>query len=354
MAVRKLTPYPNLQQHNKIMDNVMSAVAQIISPVYLVGGSVRDRLLGREPKDYDFATPLLPDEIESAVRDAGYKAFIAGKRFGTIGFRLHNHHIEITTFRTENYRPGSRKPNVDFVNDITYDLSRRDFTLNAIAERPDGRIVDPFGGRSDIKQRLIRTVGKPEERFQEDPLRMLRAARFASQLGFAIEPETERRAAKRSYHILEVSKERWVQEFDKLLVGDYPERGLQFLASTRLLNYMLPELAIQVGWDQDSPYHALPLWEHTLKTVRLVEPDLVLRWAALLHDAGKPFTRTRNQRGYSNYVHHDLVGAELVEKIGRYMRWSTERTKRVKDLVLRHLNEDSPLLPADGEATKGD
>ena len=334
------------------MTDIFHEVAQIIDPIYLVGGSVRDLLLGKEPKDYDFTTPRTPDDIEKAVRASGRKAFIAGKRFGTIGFRLHGHHIEITTFRSETYEPGSRKPSVKFVHDITYDLSRRDFTINALAQRPDGRIIDPFGGRADLRKKIIRTVGKPEERFHEDPLRMLRAARFAAQFNFQIEEETELRATKRSYHILEVSKERWVQELDRLLISDHPELGLQFLARTRLLHYMLPELGLQVGWDQDSPYHALSLWEHTIKTVRLAPPEVELRWAALLHDVGKPFTRTKNQRGYSNYVHHEEVGAELAEKIGSYLKWSKSRITNVSDLVRDHLKDGSPLLYADGEATK--
>jgi putative nucleotidyltransferase with HDIG domain len=336
------------------MDEVFADVAAIIEPVYLVGGSVRDILLGREPKDYDFTTPLTPDEVEAAIKNSGRRTFNTGKRFGTIGFRLHNHHIEVTTFRSEIYKPGSRKPEVDFVGDITHDLSRRDFTINAIAQRPDGRIIDPFDGRADLKARVIRTVGKPEERFREDPLRMLRAARFASQLNFTIDAETEHRTDKRNYHVLEVSRERWTQELDKLLTSDHPEIGLNFLARSRLLNYLLPELAIQVGWDHDSPYHALELWDHTVKTVRLAPNDINLRWAALLHDVGKPYVRTKNRRGYSNYVHHAQVGAEIAEKIGRYLKWSNDRIATVKHLVLHHLEDDSPLMYADGEATKAD
>lgn len=339
-----------MQQHP--VPEIFQQVSAIVSPVYLVGGSVRDQLLGQEPHDYDFTTPLKPDEIEALVRAAGKKPHLTGKRFGTIGLQLHHHLVEITTFREESYEPGSRKPAVRFVHDITFDLSRRDFTINAMAQRDDGTLVDPFGGRQDLEDGLIRTVGKPQFRFQEDPLRMLRAARFASQLNFRIDDETKLRAHKRARHILEVSQERWVQELDKLLVSEHPERGLHFLADTRLLNYLLPELAIQVGWDQDSPYHELSLWDHTVKTVCLAPNDVEIRWAALLHDIGKPYVRTKNRRGYSNYVDHELVGAELVEKIGRYLRWSNHRTQTVHDLVRYHLQPDSPLLAADGAATK--
>lgn len=329
---------------------MIEEVSKIVHPVYLVGGSVRDKLLGLVPKDYDFTTPLTPDEIEEAVRNAGKKPYLTGKRFGTVGFKIDEQLIEVTTFRKESYEPRSRKPMVEFVDNITFDLSRRDFTINAIAQRDDGSLVDPFGGQQDLKRKIIATVGKPQDRFKEDPLRMLRAARFASQLGFSIEAETEAKTAKRAHHILYVSKERWVQELDKLLLSDDPSLGLQFLAQTRLLHFMLPELAMQVGWDQDSPYHELDLWEHTIKTVCLTEKDINLRWAALLHDIGKPYTRTINKRGYSNYVYHDAVGAEMILKIGSYLRWSKERVSMVSDIVKEHLDFSSPLHQADSDA----
>lgn len=310
-------------------------------------------LLGKAPHDYDFATPLTPDEIEAAVRAAGKRPYTTGKRFGTIGFKIDSHLIEVTTFRLESYTPGSRKPQVEFVDDITHDLSRRDFTINAMAMREEGSIVDPFGGHDDLHHRLIRTVNKPFARYNEDPLRMLRAARFASQLGFDVEEQTEHQAAKKAHKILDVSKERWVQELDKLLLSDHPAQGLDFLARTRLINFMIPELALQVGYDQDSPYHELELWQHTVKTVSLTPNDLTLRWAALLHDVGKPYVRTKNRRGYSNYVYHELVGAELTEKIGHYLKWPSQRISAVSRLVKDHLNTDSPLHDADAAALHG-
>lgn len=323
-----------------------------MSPVYLVGGSVRDMLLGQASHDYDFATPLLPQEVEAAVRAAGRRPYTTGRRFGTIGFKVEERLIEVTTFRLETYSPGSRKPQVEFVDNITYDLSRRDFTINAMAMKEDGALIDPFNGRGDLSKRLIRTVNKPYERYNEDPLRMLRAARFAAQLGFNIETETERQAAKKAHKILEVSKERWVQELDTLLVAKHSELGLGFLARTRLVNFMIPELGIQVGYDHDSPYHQLELWDHTIKTVSLTPNDLLLRWAALLHDIGKPYTRVTNKRGYSNYTFHELIGSILVEKIGWYLKWPSERTRRVSDLVHDHLKPESPLHDADAAATR--
>lgn len=334
---------------------IFQAVGAIVQPVYLVGGSVRDLLRGQPPHDYDFATPLLPDDVEAAVRASGAKPHIIGKRFGTIGFKIGDHSVEVTTFRTERYTPGSRKPDVTYTTDLTYDLSRRDFTINAMALRADGHVVDPFGGASDLRDRIIRTVNKPYDRYHEDPLRMLRAARFAAQLGFVVDTDSEKHAAKKADLILTVSKERWVSELDKLLVAANPTPGLEFLAMTRLLHFILPELAVQIGYQQHSPYHQLDLWQHTLKTVRLSPPELTVRWAALLHDVGKPFVETRNRRGYSNYAFHDVVGAELVRKIGHYLKWSKDRTTRIAELVRNHIHDDdSPLGPADADARFAD
>lgn len=321
-------------------------VNKTIEPVYMVGGSVRDELLGKQPKDYDFATPLKPDEIEEKVRAAGRRPFLTGKRFGTIGFKAAGELVEVTTFRSEKYHTGSRKPEVEFVNDITSDLSRRDFTINAIAKRGN-RYIDPFGGRLDLIEGLIKCVGVPKDRFSEDPLRMLRAARFAAQLKFDVDQLTESTAKKISYKILHVSRERWVQEMDKLLMTEKPSVGLDFLARTRLLNYMIPELAIQVGYDQDSPYHELTLWEHTLSTVDLTDPVLEWRWAAFLHDVGKPFVAILNKKGYHNYIHHDLVGAELADKIGGYLKWSNSRREVVSKMIFEHLQDSSPIRKAD-------
>ena len=320
-------------------------VEDIISPVYVVGGAVRDELMGRKPSDYDFATPHSPDEIEQAVRDYGRRPYITGKRFGTVGVRFEGNVVEITTFRAEVYTRGSRKPDVEFLSDITADLGRRDFTINALARR-GRKIIDPFEGVNDIESKVIRAVGHPNHRFREDPLRLLRAARFASQLEFTVEDGTKKSAGKLAHKILGVSKERWSQEMDKLLIGTGVCVGLDFLADTRILNLILPELSLQVGYDQNSKYHDLTLWEHTKKVVEATQKDKVLRWAALLHDVGKPFVRT-DKEDRSNYVHHERLGAEIVWKIARHLRWSNERRDEVVELVLHHLDKESELKEAD-------
>lgn len=337
--------------------------------LYLVGGSVRNRLLGAPRGDLDFCTPSPPEEIESAIQKTGRKAFMTGKRFGTIAFRHEGEMVEITTFRTETYG-SSRKPEVEFVQDIVQDLSRRDFTVNAMAVDEKGKLIDPFSGYADLKAEKIRFVGNPTFRINEDPLRMLRACRLAAQFIFVPTTETKEKISENAVKILRISRERWTMELDKILMSSHPHRGLDILAHTELLRFILPEIWIQFHYDQNSPYHGLSLFEHTKKTVQLTPKDLSLRWASLLHDVGKPFaridktvrpglftvdalkhwTRYWKKETQANYPHHAEIGAELVEKIGRYFKWSNERIKTVKSLVLDHLKNGSPLERADGDS----
>jgi tRNA nucleotidyltransferase (CCA-adding enzyme) len=333
--------------------NIESDVQAIIGDVYLVGGCVRDELLGNTPKDYDFATPLPPDEIENRVKAAGRRAYTTGKRFGTIGFTLNRQFIEVTTFRSETYGKDGRKPEVLFVNDINQDLGRRDFTINAIAKR-DTRLIDPYGGRLDLLAKKIKPVGNGTERIKEDPLRMLRAARFAAQLDFEVDPNFIGTMRKHSQKILQISRERWMQEMDKLLLSNNPIAGLHVLADTYLLKFMLPELWIQIGYNQDSPYHELNLWQHTIATVAASPADIDLRWSALLHDIGKPFTRTQNKHGYSNYLMHDIVGAYIVEGIASRLKWSNQRRDTVVHTISTHMSDDNPIRQADNSSKKLD
>jgi len=328
------------------MNNLYNKVKEIVSPVYLVGGSVRDKLLGKEPKDYDFTTPLLPETIEQKIKESGRKVYLIGKRFGTIGFKIDGDVIELTSFRTEKYREGNRKPDVIFVGDLEADLSRRDFTINAMAMK-DETLHDPFCGEQDLIAKVIRCVGKPSERFKEDPLRMLRAGRFASQLGFNIEEVTFDMCSQLNYKILEISKERWGMELDKILLSDNPTIGLDFLMHTRLMNFMLPEIALQLDYDQTNPHHSLTLWEHTKQVIEATPKDIELRWSALLHDIGKPFVRRLKKEGHCNYHKHDMLGKEMVLKLATYLRWSNTRKENVAHLVFKHMTDDSPLKEAD-------
>jgi len=332
------------------MDNALiNKVKEFITPVYMVGGSVRDMLLGKEPKDYDFCTPLLPEEIENCIKKSGKKAYLVGKRFGTIGCKVDGQMVEITTFRTEKYKDGNRKPEVSFISDLREDLARRDFTINSLAY--DGiNVIDYFDGEKDLKRPLIKCVGKANERFKEDPLRLLRACRFTSQLGCGLEEYTYEMMKELNYKILEISKERWVSELDKLLIGERVDTGLNLLERTRLLNYIIPELSLQVDYEQNNPHHTLTLWEHTKKVVMNTPLDIEMRWGALFHDIAKPFMRKDKSDGTSNYHKHDLVGAECVLKIADYLKWSNERKNNVYNLVLHHMDDNSPLRKADMEA----
>lgn len=345
-----------MQVDDKIK-SVCDSVIDVISPSYLVGGCVRDILLNRPINDLDFCTPLLPDDIEQKIIDSGRKCLNIGKKFGTLGMKyqsdpkIKSDIIEITSFRREAYKPGNRKPEVEFVGNITADLSRRDFTINSMAlSTKDYHLTDPFNGQEDLKNKIIRCTGNPTERFKEDPLRMLRACRFASQLGFDIEEQTFKKMKEHSHYIIDVSKERWTAELDKLLMGDYVEKGLIYLFESGMLACMIPELALQFKYDQHSEYHKLTLDNHTIQVVKNTPKDINLRWAALLHDVGKPVAQTYKLTGDYGYYKHELIGAEIVDHIGLYLKWSNERREMIVGLVRKHMDEDSPLREADVNA----
>jgi poly(A) polymerase len=259
------------------MEKALAIQKQVIEvlgtdEVYLVGGSVRDIVLGQEAKDFDFTTPMLPDEVEAKVKASGRRAYAIGKKFGTIGFKVEVEprvfeYVEVTTFRSEVYTSKSRKPEVQFVPSLDEDLARRDFTFNAMVLKVDGTIYDPYGGRIDILKRLINTVGLPKDRIQEDPLRILRAARFAARYGFTIDPNFIGKARHLADRIYDVSIERWVQELDKMLVSEHYEEGQEALHMMGMWYRILPEMYGE---------NVLPLDDLDLGT------DVDLAWAKLL------------------------------------------------------------------------
>lgn len=337
-------------------------------PVYLVGGAVRDHLMNIEPKDYDFCTPVEPDEIEKLVIQSNLttgKAYTVGKRFGTIGCKMEIggkfEMVEITTFRTEKYKKGDRKPDVEYVKTIHEDLSRRDFTINAIAIRlHEGRlkVIDPFGGQQDLEAGVIRAVGHPKQRFKEDPLRILRAVRFACRLGFTIEENTEKKMKLKGIYLLNISKERWMMEMDKILLSEYVGQGLRLLWKNELFKFIIPELQLQFNYDQNSKYHKYLLHIHTKKVVEATPKDLNLRWAALLHDIAKPFVRTDKPIIIpalsdkpvfikTNYIGHEKLGADMVLRLAIHLKWSNDRRDNVVELVRNHLEDDCPLREYD-------
>jgi len=305
----------------------------------LVGGSVRDAFLDLSPDekgDVDVATDARPDEVERVVRGWADHVWLQGQRFGTVGCEKDGVRIEVTTFRAEVYRPESRKPEVAFADDIEADLSRRDFTINAMALRlPDPELVDPFGGAADLAAKRLRTPLEPEVSFLDDPLRMMRAARFIA--AFALEPDPELVAAVEELHgrMEIVSAERIRDELSKLLVLPDPSAGLWFLCRTGLSDEFLPELnAMQL--QQDPIHQHKDVLAHTIAVVRKTRSELRVRLAALLHDIGKPKTRSVGPGGVS-FHHHEVVGARMAEERLRALRFPTDLVDDVARLVYLHL-----------------
>jgi poly(A) polymerase len=306
--------------------------------LYLVGGVVRDVLLGvdRDGKDLDFTTDAKPDEIESIVRGWADALWTQGKKFGTIGLKKDGRDLEITTHRAEVYTPDSRKPSVEFADAVEADLSRRDFTVNAMALRlPDTELIDPFGGLVDLGERRLRTPLAPDVSFSDDPLRMLRAARFIA--GYELEPAPELVVAVSSMHdrLSIVSPERVRDELDKLLVVPRPGSGLWFLVRTGLAAEFLPELP-GLELEQDPIHRHKDVLAHTIAVVERAPADRLLRLAALFHDVGKPRTRRVGGGGVS-FHHHEVVGARMTRDRMRELRYSNEDVDAVTRLVELHL-----------------
>ena len=306
--------------------------------LFLVGGVVRDLILGRvgEHNDLDFATDATPTETVRVIRGWADRQYLVGARFGTVGARAGDRRLEITTFREEVYRAEDRKPVVTFSKDVEVDLSRRDFTINAMAvSLPDGVFVDPFGGVKHLASRTLETPLDPEVAFSDDPLRMLRAARFVSQLD--AEP-TERVVAAISAmrdRLGIVSAERIRGELDRLLVGARPAKGLALAVDSGLAEGFLPELPA-LALEQDPVHRHKDVLKHTYAVVERCEPDLALRLAALLHDVGKPATREITPAGVQ-FHHHEVVGARMARERLQALRYPTHVVDDVTRLIELHL-----------------
>jgi poly(A) polymerase len=309
--------------------------------LYLVGGTVRDLLLGRSADDVDFdlTTDALPDEIERLVGEGAEALWLQGKRFGTVGARRAGRNLEVTTHRAEAYDPSSRKPDVRFAGTVETDLSRRDFTVNAMALRlgaDDPVLIDPFGGADDLAARRLRTPQTPEMSFTDDPLRMLRAARFVA--GYDLEPDPALVAAVVALHdrLEIVSAERLRDELDKLILTERPGLGLWFLVDTGLAAEFLPELpALRVS--QDPAHRHKDVLAHTVAVVERARPHRVLRLAALFHDVGKPKTRSFGPGGRVSFHHHEVVGARMARERLQALRYASEDVAAVSRLVELHL-----------------
>jgi len=312
--------------------------------LYLVGGVVRDAILDRltERHDLDLTTDARPDEVERVLRDWADAVWDQGKRFGTIGARKAERVFEITTHRAEAYSPDSRKPDVEFSTSIEADLSRRDFTVNAMALRLPGagarttpELVDPFDGLTDLAAQRLRTPLSPDESFGDDPLRMMRAARFVAGYGLSPDPDLVAAVTDMRDRLEIVSAERVRDELDKLMVVERPAPGLWFLVTTGLSDQFLPELSA-LGLEQDPIHRHKDVLAHTIAVVEKTPPDRVLRLAALFHDVGKPKTRSFGPEGVS-FHHHEVVGARMTRERMRAMRYPAEDVEVVSTLVELHL-----------------
>ena len=307
---------------------------------FIVGGCVRDALRGAEPHDWDCTTNAKPEAICACFRD--YHVIETGLQHGTVTVVIDRMPIEITTYRIDGAYADHRRPDsVTFTDSLTDDLARRDFTVNAMAYHPERGLIDPFGGTGDLHSGIIRCVGRPQDRFDEDGLRILRAMRFASVLDFSVEPQTAEAIRLQKDLLKHISAERIDTELTKLLCGIGAETVLQ--AFSDVLFTILPELAPMLHFDQQNPHHDYDVYTHTLKVVSACPPEPVLRWAALLHDTGKPHTFTMDARG-GHFYGHAAISKQIAERALKAMKCDRKRFDRVLLLVEKH---DLVLTPTE-------
>lgn len=330
-----------------VIDELGRRFAEAGHELALVGGPVRDAMLGRQHNDLDLTTSAHPDVTEALLKGWADAIWDMGRAFGTIGCRKGPWQVEITTYRSESYDPDSRKPEVEYGDSLAGDLGRRDFTVNAMAVTLPGRVLeDPYGGVVDLAQGVLRTPGRPEDSFSDDPLRMMRAARFAAQLGFGVAPEVVEAMTAMAARIEIISAERVRDELVKLVCAPYPRLGLALLVDTGLADRVLPELPA-LKLERDEHHRHKDVYEHTLTVLEQAMdlehrlpgegPDFVARFAALMHDVGKPRTRKFQGDGTVTFHHHDVVGAKMTRKRMKALRFSNDEIEAVGHLVELHL-----------------
>lgn len=327
---------------------VAAAFAEAGRELAIVGGPVRDALLGRETHDLDFTTDARPDDILAIVTPVSTAQWDVGRDFGTIGARIAGEQVEITTYRADSYDGVTRKPTVEFGDSLEGDLARRDFTVNSMALRvPSRTLVDPTGGVEDLVAKRLRTPSDPAVSFGDDPLRMLRAARFSAQLGFDVDPATEQAMADLRETLSIVSPERIQGELVRLMQTDDPVRGIRLLVDTGLMELVVPEIPA-LRLEVDEHHHHKDVYEHSLTVLRQAialeqernpdaTADVPLRLAALLHDIGKPATRRLEPGGGVTFHHHDIKGARLAKKRLQSLRFDTDTITTVSRLIELHL-----------------
>lgn len=309
---------------------------------YIVGGCVRDKLLGLHPHDYDITTSAKPDEIKRVFKD--FKTILIGEEFGTVGVLMNETLYEVTTFRIDGKYLNFRKPeNVTFSKSLREDLKRRDFTINAMAMDSSGELYDPFGGKKDLDDKILRAVGSPHERIKEDAIRILRAIRFAGRFDFYIEDELFDAISFERKLLKKISPERIFDEFSKMITSERPSYYLLLMDETGVLDVIFPELKRTVGFSQFSPYHDKTLFDHLVCVMDEVKPDLALRLAALFHDISKVDTLSIGEDGRGHFYGHEVLGADLVSEILKRYRVSNKIIDKVTILILDHMKVHSEM-----------
>ena len=308
---------------------------------YIVGGAIRDILLGLEPKDIDFTTNLPYETLKNLFSE--YNPKETGKAFGVLRIRVNDTEYEIAKFREDNYEekdglkiiPHEKK--INFVNDIKNDLSRRDFTINAMAYNEVDGIVDLYNGQKDIENKIINFVGNAEERIIEDPLRILRAFRFMSRLGFSLSEKTVEAIKKQKNLLISIPEERITMEFSKLLLGENIKNTLTAMKDTGVLELIIPEFKATYDFNQYNPHHNLDLFNHIISVVSKVPADLELRYTALLHDIAKPVVQTFDEKGIAHYKTHEIVGADMARAILTRLKLPVKLIDTVEDIIKKHM-----------------
>jgi poly(A) polymerase len=335
-----------LNRHSAVLRSLGVVFADAGHELYLVGGNVRDAVLGRLGGDLDFATDARPERVQQILRPWADAQWDTGIHFGTVGAARNDHRVEITTFRADTYDKVSRKPQVRFGRSLDEDLVRRDFTVNAMAVRitvdGPGEFLDPLGGLAAIRGQVLDTPAPPEVSFGDDPLRMLRAARFVSQLGFTVAPRVRSAIEKMAPQLARITAERVAAELDKLMLGADPVAGIELMVDTGMGDVVLPEVGgMRLAIDEHHQHK--DVYRHSLTVLRQAleledeGPDLVLRWAALLHDIGKPATRKHEPDGGVSFHHHEVVGAKMARKRMRALKYPNQMIDDVSQLVYLHL-----------------
>ncbi|MCT4660645.1 MAG: CCA tRNA nucleotidyltransferase [Tissierellales bacterium] len=329
----------NVIELNDDVESIIKIFKKSGYECYIVGGAIRDKLIGRGVNDWDFTTDANPDQILELARKNSVKSIPTGKKFGTITLLINDEKYEVTTYRIEKDYVDHREPSVVYYSDsLIEDLKRRDFTINSLAYDIEMGVVDYFEGISDLKNRIIRCVGEAEERFEEDALRMLRAIRFAAQLNFEIESRTMDAILKKKNLLTFLSEERIREELNKILLSNNPRKGLDLFVKTGIIEVIFPELKDMIGFEQNTPHHDMDVFDHTISVVEKTPCRLNIRLAALLHDIAKPKCYLEDETGVGHFYGHEKESSILANEFLKRLKYSNEMTESVVNLVKNHMH----------------